>query len=462
MLKSAQEFLKFVNASPSPFHVVQECRVRLLRAGFQELKEREKWNLVPKSKYFVTRNQSTIIAFAVGGKFVGGNGFSIVGAHTDSPCFRVKVKSSREKCGYVQVGVETYGGGNWGSWFDRDLKLAGNVLVSTIGDKIEQRLVHIDRPLLRISHLAIHLQREMNDKFSINKETQLVPIIATQAEFELNKQNSVKVPNSRSCESKHHPVLTQLLSEELAVEPNTIIDVDLYLADHQPAVIGGVFNELIFSPRLDNLMSSYTALKGLIDSCADEESLSNESNIRMICLYDNEEVGSASAQGAGSSITEYIMRRISSSVENRTAFEESIPKSFMISADMAHGIHPNYPEKHEENLRPSLHGGPVLKLNNNQRYATTVVTATVVREAARLAGVPTQDVMVRNDSPCGSTIGPILSEKLGLRTCDLGGAMLSMHSCREMCGVSSAWQCEKLFESFFKNFPQIDSNIDVE
>nr|XP_039267259.1 aspartyl aminopeptidase-like [Styela clava] len=463
MLSSAKKFLEFVNASPSPMHAVQECKTRLLKAGFQELRERDKWSLSQKSKYFVTRNQSTIIAFAVGGKYVGGNGFSIVGAHTDSPCPRVKVKSAREKFGYVQVGVETYGGGNWGSWFDRDLKLAGRVIVSTEnGAKIEQRLVHIDRPILRIPHLAIHLQREMNDRFSINKELHMVPILATQAEYQLNKTAVVKKAGSSSCQSKHHPVLTQLLSKELSVDPDSIVDLDLYLADHQPSVIGGAFDELIFSPRLDNLSSTYPALQALIDSCSDEESLANEPNIRMICLYDNEEVGSSSAQGAGSSITEYIMRRISNSAENPTAFEESVPKSFMISADAAHAIHPNYFDKHEENLRPSLHGGPVIKINNNQKYATTVVTAVVIREAARIAGISTQDVMVRNDSPCGSTIGPILSAKLGLRTCDLGAAMLSMHSCREMCGASAISQCEKLFLSFFKNFPQIEAKMNLD
>lgn len=462
-MQSAKEFLKFVNASPSPYHAVEECKCRLLAAGFREIRERDHWNLAPNDKCFMTRNKSTIIAFAIGGKYASGNGFSIIGAHTDSPCLRVKVKSSREKLGYIQVGVECYGGGIWGTWFDRDLKIAGRVLVAEGPgtDRIKHSLVHIDRPILRIPHLAIHLQREINDKFSVNKEVHTVPILATQAEYELNKGNNDQ-GDERSCCHKHHPALIQALAKELSVSSDDIIDFDLCLAEHQPSAIGGVFDEFIFSPRLDNLLSSYTALKGLINSC--ESGLTDEPNIRMVCLFDNEEVGSMSAQGAGSSITEYVLRRLSSSAADgkATSFEESVPKSFMISADMAHAIHPNYPEKHEENLRPSLHGGPVLKINNNQRYATTAITATVVREVARLAGVKTQDVMVRNDSPCGSTIGPILSEKLGLRTCDLGGAQLSMHSCREMCGVSTVAQCEKLFTSFFQNFPAVDASLDVE
>ena len=458
----AKDFLKFVDASPSPYHVVDECRQRLVKAGFVEIKERDHWDISPNKKYFMTRNQSTIIAFAVGGAFEPGNGFSIIGAHTDSPCLRVKVKSNRRKHGFIQVGTECYGGGNWSTWFDRDLKLAGRLLVADEDnpDHINSVLVHIDRPILRVPHLAIHLQREMNEKFSINKEIHLVPIIATEVEEVLNQPSKKTITDGgMSCSSKHPSVLMDVLSKSSNVSVKNIVDFDLFLADHQPSAIGGIFEEFIYAPRLDNLLSSYTGLQGLIESC---KSLAEECNIRMVALFDNEEVGSSSAQGAGSSITEYVMRRLSVNQKNASAFEECIPKSFMVSSDMAHAIHPNYSEKHEENLRPSLHGGPVIKTNNNQRYATTGVTATLLRQVACHAGVPLQDVMVRNDSGCGSTIGPILSTRLGMRTVDIGAAQLSMHSCREVCGVYSPEQCIKLYKTFFDKFSSLDKKMLVE
>ena len=460
-LNVAKDFLKFIDASPSPYHAVEECKRRLVLAGFTEIRERDHWSLSPNKMYFLTRNQSTIIAFAIGGNYLPGNGFSIVGAHTDSPCLRVKVKSNRQKHGYIQVGTECYGGGNWSSWFDRDLKLAGRLLVSSGDnlDDIHSKLIHITRPIMRVPHLAIHLQREMNDKFSINKESQLVPILATEAAAALNKPSCPSADNSMSCGSKHSNILMQTLSKHAEVVESRIVDFDLFLADQQPSAIGGVLEEFIYAPRLDNLLSCYAGLQGLIDSCS---SLENEKNIRMVAFFDNEEVGSASAQGAGSSITEYVMRRLAADSRNPSAFEECIPKSFMISADAAHAVHPNYSDKHEENLRPTLHGGPVIKTNNNQRYATTAITATLLRQVARHADVPLQDVMVRNDSPCGSTIGPILSTRLGMRTVDVGAAQLSMHSCREVCGVYAPIQSQKLYESFFRNFVALDEAMKIE
>ncbi|GFR98303.1 aspartyl aminopeptidase-like [Elysia marginata] len=463
VLSSAKDFIAYINKSPSPFHAVDEVKKSLISKGFTELKEAEKWKISPFRKYFVTKNQSAIIAFAVGGNYKPGNGFSIVGAHTDSPCLKVKPISKKVKQGYMQVGVECYGGGIWNTWFDRDLCVAGRVLVKEKSSSISHRLVHIQRPILRIPHLAIHLQRDINDSFGPNKENHLCPILSTMAQAELMGDSVAKYTpegGQASQASKHPPTLVRLLCEEMGIQPEQMMDFELCLADTQPAAIGGACQEFLYSPRLDNLFNAYCATQGLVDSLSDG-SLETDPNVRMISLFDNEEVGSQSAQGAQSTFQELVMRRVSSSPDNLTAFEEAMAKSYMISADMAHACHPNYAEKHESNHQPEFHKGVVIKFNANQRYATTSITTTILREIASIVKVPLQDFVVRNDSPCGSTIGPIMSAKLGMQTIDVGAPQLAMHSIREMGSTTDVEYTIRLFEGFFKLYPDVQASLNL-
>ncbi|KJE94975.1 aspartyl aminopeptidase [Capsaspora owczarzaki ATCC 30864] len=466
----AQRFLAFVNASPSPFHAVEECRRTLLASSFIELKEKEAWSLKPDSKYFFTRNRSTLIAFTVGGKFVPGtkSGFSIVGAHTDSPCLRVKPVSELSKAGYVSLGVECYGGGLWHTWFDRDLTVAGRAIVRAVDGQLQHRLVHIKRPILRVPTLAIHLNREVNsDGFKFNTETQLVPMLATAVKSRLEKTKGDDGKRRAGVEGKHHSTFLKLLSEELECSVDTIVDFELCLADTQPSAIGGLENEFIFSPRLDNLMSTFCALEALVTSSNAPGSLASDTSARIISLFDHEEIGSRSAQGADSAVMESTLRRIVSNVESNkdqrdTAFQETVAHSLLVSADMAHAVHPNYSDKHEENHRPVIHGGPVIKSNANQRYATNSVSGTVIREIARKHNIPVQEFVVRNDSACGSTIGPIVAGNLGMRTIDIGNPQLSMHSIRETCGVDDVTYAVQLIKAFFEDFPAMDARLDVD
>ncbi|XP_028392918.1 aspartyl aminopeptidase-like isoform X2 [Dendronephthya gigantea] len=454
--EAAEQFIQFVDRSPSPFHAVKECQKLLGAQNFIELDEKCPWEIKTGGKYFITKNQSSIIAFAVGGAYSPGNGFSIVGAHTDSPCLKVKPVSKIEKHGYLQVGVECYGGGIWNTWFDRDLTVAGRVIIKKEG-KLQHKLVNIKKPILRVPHLAIHLQRDINDKFSPNLENHTVPVLATQAAKQLlcsNEEQKDEQTNSH----RHQPLLIQMLCEEMSCECGDIVDFELCLADTQPATLGGAMSEFIFSPRLDNLVNAYASIQGLIGSL--DSSFSTDTNIRMAVLYDNEEIGSRSAQGAFSNWTELVLRRLSSpSSDDLTCYERSLASSFLVSADQAHACHPNYSKKHESNLKPALHQGPVIKYNANQKYATTAVTASVLRIVAEKHDIPLQEFAVRNDSPCGSTIGPILSAKLGISTVDIGGPQLSMHSIREMCCTSSIHQCTELYKNFYIDFPEIQKSL---
>lgn len=426
------------------------------------------------------------MAFAVGRKWRPGNPVGIIGAHTDSCCLRLKPVSKKSNVGYLQIGVEAYGGGIWHSWFDRDLSIAGRVLVQE-GDNFVQKLIKIDKPLLRIPTLAIHLDRE--PKFDPNKETELFPI-AGLAEAELNKSSDDGAPAEtdkdenfrplKNMAERHHPAVLDVIASELNANVSDIIDFELVLYDTQKSCIGGLKDELIFSPRLDNLGMTYCSVMGLISSVSDDKSLDNDSTIRMTACFDHEEIGSQSAQGAHSNLLPAVIRRLSllpsgrdsssdgsyeavhHEGEDTTAYEQALSRSFLVSADMAHAVHPNYAGKYESSHQPAMNKGTVIKINANQRYATNSPGIVLVQECARLAGVPLQLFVVRNDSPCGSTIGPGLAARMGMRTLDLGNPQLSMHSIRETGGAADVEFAVKLFEAFFTSYGRLEPRILVD
>jgi len=346
--------------------------------------------------------------------------------------------------------VQPYGGGLWTTWFDRDLTIAGRVIVGT-GSNYEAKLLKIDRPILRIPTLAIHLDRDSGSHLEFNKQTQMLPILATSIKGQLDKE--VEAKNS------HHSVLLKLLAEELKCKVEDIRDFELSVVDTQKSVIGGICKEFIFSPRLDNLMMSFCALTALSEYADDAKSLANEKNIQMIVLFDHEEVGSQSSHGAGSPIVNEVVRRITASAEK---FEVAIRKSFLISADMAHSVHPNYSDKHEPQHKPAMHKGTVIKWNVNQRYASTAATGFYLHELAKTNNIPVQDFVVRNDALCGSTIGPIVSGNTGIRTVDIGNPQLSMHSIREMCATSDLTYAVNLLKVFFLQFTELDEKLTVD
>ncbi|KAK5191288.1 hypothetical protein LTR99_001672 [Exophiala xenobiotica] len=500
---AANDFLDFVNASPTPFHAVKSVKERLSKAGFKEIKEKESWSSTcqPGGKYFLTRNSSTIVAFAIGKKWKPGNPISMIGAHTDSPCLRIKPVSKKQGDGFIQVGVETYGGGLWHTWFDRDLGIAGRAMVRGKDGNVVQKLVRVDKPILRIPTLAVHLDRQ--ETFSFNKETQLFPIAGLVA-AELKRQDEKKDKGSKEEEdeqskpftplqaitTRHHSHIVELIASDAGVLPEDVIDFEIVLYDTQKACLGGLQDEFIFSARLDNLNQTYCATMGLINSLESASALDDESSMRLVACFDHEEIGSMTAQGAFSMMLPAIIRRLSvlpssSFAENgsedsyvhatdpelSTAYEQTLSSSFLLSADMAHSVNPNYGAKYESDHRPEMNQGPVIKINANARYATNSPGIVLLQEVARKAtkvietdpeGVPLQLFVVRNDSSCGSTIGPMLSAHLGARTLDLGNPQLSMHSCRETGGADDVHHAIRLFSSFFQHYSALEKTILVD
>lgn len=435
----ALQMLEFINASDTQFHAVSECKALLSKAGYSEIHEKEAWDIVPGGRYYFSRADSSLVAFAVGKSYQPGGPFHIIGAHTDSPCFKLKPNSRGCKSGYGMLNVEPYGGLLHHTWFDRDLSVAGKVLVKREDGKIESRLVKIPEAILRIPMLAIHLNRDIGTEgFKPNKQTECVPLFMNSADGKGT--------------GDHHSRFLDILGATLSVNPCEIVDFDLNVIDTQLGVLGGGNLEYVFVGRLDNLCSSWCGLQALID-CT-HEIPDGETAIKCLALFDNEEVGSDSTNGAGGSLLMDTVSRVATLLGGgeEGVVQRCLQQSFLVSADMAHGLHPNYSDKHEPDHAPRLGGGIVIKHNANQRYATEATSAALFRMVCQRAEVPVAEFVVRSDMACGSTIGPILASGMGIMTVDVGVPQLSMHSIREMCHVADVETAFKAFRVFYRDF----------
>ncbi|CAI5756404.1 unnamed protein product [Candida verbasci] len=441
----ARGLVDYINSSPTPYHAVDTTKSMLISDGFKELSEKETWDLENNKKYFVTRNGSSLIAF----KTCDFNaGIGIAAAHTDSPCLRIKPISNRESEGYIQIGVELYGGLIAHSWFDRDLSIAGRVYVKE-GDKFVSKLLKIDKPLLKIPSLAIHLDRTVNQKFEFDKETRMIPIVGQTHLCKDSEDSKLSEEEFQSVEhviKRHNRSLIELIAKELNVDPLLIEDFELLLFDHQKATIGGLNDEFVFGARQDNLVSCYAATKALIES--------ENKGFPLISLFDHEEIGSLSAQGADSSFLPDVLRRIT-----RDKYFEVMAKSFIASVDAAHSVHPNYKEFHENNHKPVMNKGPVIKVNANQKYLTNSPGIVLFKNIAKQANIPLQLIVGKNNAPIGSTLGKFIAGQLGIVTLDAGVSCLSMHSIRECTGALDVGLFTILLKSFFENFDEMNNRI---
>lgn len=414
-----QDLLRYIDASPTPFHAVAETVSRLQGAGYRPLREGDGWDVEPGDRVYSVRGGGSLAAFHLGSAPSSNAGFHLVGAHTDSPNLRIKPNPEMKQSGYGQLGVEPYGGVLLHTWLDRDLSLAGRVLLNDGS----ARLLDFRRALLRVPSLAIHLNRKVNtDGLKLNAQKHMAPIVA------LGGEDGVE--------------LRELLASELGdVKAEHILAWDLMAYDVQTATLSGVNEEFIHAARIDNLASCHAAVTAILSAKSDAEIT------RGIVLYDHEEVGSRSAQGAASDFLRSCLQRLSG--DSAEDYHRSIAKSFLISADMAHAVHPNYKDAHEPRHQPALGGGPVVKINVNQSYATDGESWAGFERWAAAAGVTTQRFVVRSDMGCGSTIGPITAAELGIRTVDAGNPMLSMHSCREVAAAADVPKMIDVMKQFF-------------
>jgi aspartyl aminopeptidase len=428
-LQQVQNLLDFIDASPSPWHAVKTVEARLADFQFVKLIETEKWVLQPGGRYYVIRDDSSIIIFVQGPKPLFETGFKIIGAHTDSPGFRIKPNAANAVDGLLRLGVDVYGGPILATYTDRDLSLAGRIGYKTEEGEIAGLLVKFDKPLLRLPNLAIHMNRAVNEEgLKLHKQNELPLILSVMAE-ECLPQDS----------------FSALLQQQSGCDAERILSWDLAVYDTQKGSFWGSNSEFYADSQLDNLASCHAALLALLD-----DEVLTIGNTLVCAFFDHEEIGSESNKGAdGSFFTDVLQRIALVSGINREDFARALAKSFMISADMAHAYHPNFPSAYDPDHKVTVNRGPVIKVNANHRYSSESVSQAMFIDWCEHAGVPYQKYSHRNYLGCGSTIGPITSAKLGIRAVDAGCPMWAMHSIRESAGVLDHDYMIRVMKSFF-------------
>jgi aspartyl aminopeptidase len=416
MSEAVADLLAYIDRSPTPYHAVAETRRRLTTADYRECPAHDVWELSPGDRRFVVRGDGSLVAFEVGAAEPAEAGFRVVGAHTDSPNFRLKPRPDVDAQGYRQLAVEQYGGVLLHTWLDRDLSIAGRVVLRD-GDGTRRVLLDFGRPLLRIPNLAIHLSREQRTEgLQLNAQTHLVPVTGLEG-----------APGLREL------VANELRAQQIAeVAADDVLSFDLMTYDTQPAATSGVRGEFVFASRLDNLASCHAGVSALLSAAPAPDVT------RVLVLYDHEEVGSRSARGAGGPLLAETLERVVAGFKGGVpqGLARALSRSMLVSADMAHAVHPNYADRHEPGHTPVIGRGPVLKINANQSYASDAETGGRFAALCQRAGASLQHFVSRNDMACGSTIGPISAARVGIPTVDVGNPMLSMHSCREMAGTA--------------------------
>ncbi len=418
--------LAFIGTSPTPFHAVANAAALLREAGFREIDNGCSEALNSGQRYFTTHNGSSIIAWVMGKAAPAQSGIRMVGAHTDSPCLMIKPQPELTTAGYFQLGIEVYGGALLNPWFDRDLSIAGRVVYRDTGSgQLHQTLIDFKKPVAAIPSLAIHLDRDANTARTVNPQINLPPLLFPLAEGRYKTFRDLLVGEQFS---------------GVGSKSVEVVDYELSLYDTQPPALVGLHDDFIASARLDNLLSCYTGIQALLNA--------DDSVTSLLVCSDHEEVGSGSASGARGPLLQSVLHSMIPEQAQRVA---AIARSLMISADNAHGVHPNYIDKHDLNHGPILNRGPVIKVNSSQRYATNSITSALFRRWCAEENVPVQSFVTRADMGCGSTIGPITATEIGVPTLDVGVPTFAMHSIRELAGSEDGFGLFKVLRAFYRH-----------